>query len=172
MIPEERAMSLAKNRVLEGDILFSRRGYIGRFALITRFNSGWVCGTGCLRVRLNQEIIHPFFISQYLTLDYPIEWLNLNAVGLTMLNLSTSILNDLSVLVPPLEEQSKIASALLAIDSRTLKCKTFLRKQESLKKSLMQDLLTVLCSALQRSGTLKLNGGHAQYVVTLPITGA
>ena len=141
-IPEDRAITLENNRVSPGDILFSRRGDIGRFALITESNSGWVCGTGCLRVRLDRKTIHPFFIAQYLTLTYPVEWLNLNAVGLTMRNLSTAILSDLPILIPPLEEQTEIANILLSIDSGAQRCKEYLCKQEQLKKSLMQDLLT------------------------------
>ena len=105
-------------------------------------SDGWVCGTGCLRVRLKNELVHPFFVAQYLTKDEPKEWLNLNAVGLTMLNLSTSILEGLPLIVPPMKEQMMIVSALQSIDARLSKCHDYLSQTQALKKSLMQDLLT------------------------------
>ena len=141
-IPEHRAIDLSKHRVKKGDILFSRRGDIGRFALMNASSDGWVCGTGCLRVRLKNELVHPFFVAQYLTKDEPKEWLNLNAVGLTMLNLSTSILEGLPLIVPPMKEQMMIVSALQSIDARLSKCHDYLSQTQALKKSLMQDLLT------------------------------
>ena len=141
-IAEHRAVDLAKHRVKTGDILFSRRGDIGRFALMENSSEGWVCGTGCLRVRLNTLVAHPYFVAQYLTKDEPKEWLNLNAVGLTMLNLSTGILEKLPIIVPPMKEQMQIISALQSIDSRLFECWRFFSQTQSLKKSLMQDLLT------------------------------
>ena len=141
-IPEHRAIDLSKHRVKKGDILFSRRGDIGRFALMEASSEGWVCGTGCLRVRLKNGVVHPYFIAQYLTKDEPKEWLNLNAVGLTMLNLSTSILEGLPLIVPSMEEQMTIVYALQSIDARLSKCRDYLSQTQSLKKSLMQDLLT------------------------------
>ena len=141
-IPEHRAIDLSKHRVKKGDILFSRRGDIGRFALMEASSEGWVCGTGCLRVRLKNGVVHPYFIAQYLTKDEPKEWLNLNAVGLTMLNLSTSILEGLPLIEPSMEEQMTIVSALQSIDARLSKCRDYLSQTQSLKKSLMQDLLT------------------------------
>ena len=51
-IPLEKAAELDKHRVEIGDLVFARRGDIGRFALVDKSNEGWVCGTGCLKVRL------------------------------------------------------------------------------------------------------------------------
>ncbi|MBW8186571.1 restriction endonuclease subunit S [Shewanella nanhaiensis] len=137
----EKAESLSKHRVLSGDILFSRRGDIGRFALIEDVNIGSICGTGCLKARLNDSMSSSFFAA-YLTLEYVVEWLINNSVGQTMLNLNTSILAALPVLKPPLEEQNKIASLITSLDKNmTLKEKKLLSLKNT-KKALMQDLLT------------------------------
>ena len=140
-IPEEKAEKLAKHRVRAGDILFARRGDIGRFALIEKGNEGWLCGTGCLKARFSDSI-NPTFISCYLTLTPVVEWLNLNAVGQTMLNLNTSILADLPVILPPKGEQSVIGDAISSLDDRVRCCQEKLGTLKSAKKALMQDLLT------------------------------
>ncbi|MEZ8185576.1 restriction endonuclease subunit S [Shewanella sp. 5S214] len=140
-ITAEKAATLSKHKVLSGDILFSRRGDIGRFALVEDVNEGSICGTGCLKARLNDSMSSSFFAA-YLTLEYVVEWLINNSVGQTMLNLNTSILATLPVLKPPLEEQNKISSVITSLDmSITLKERKLLAQQNT-KKALMQDLLT------------------------------
>ena len=141
-ISEKKADQFTKYRLSEGDILFSRRSSIGSFALITESNAGWICGTGCLRVRFDRQVVSPQFVAQYLFWDYPIDWLKHNARGTKMLNLSTSILGSLPVIVPPLAEQARIVTVLGAIDQRILDCKTLLEKHEFMKQAVMEDLLT------------------------------
>src|SRR4051812_21923514 len=48
-VPEAKAESLSRHRLRTGDLIFGRRGDIGRVALATPSNAGWLCGTGCLR---------------------------------------------------------------------------------------------------------------------------
>ncbi|MFH4532274.1 restriction endonuclease subunit S [Vibrio diabolicus] len=140
-ITKQKAETLSKHKVVTGDLLFSRRGDIGRFALIDTASSGSICGTGSLRVRLNDKM-EPLFIAAYLGLKPVVEWLNSNAVGQTMLNLNTSILGELPTIVPSLKEQKLIAGTINSIDS-TLECKSQkLVALKDLKKALMQDLLT------------------------------
>ena len=45
------AERLSRYRVRAGDIVYSRRGDVERRALIREHEDGWLCGTGCLRVR-------------------------------------------------------------------------------------------------------------------------
>lgn len=141
-ISEDKAIELSKHRVMEGDIVFSRRGDIGRFVLINKKNEGWLCGTGSLRARLDRTTILPLYLSSYLTLDLVIEWLNNNAVGQTMLNLNTSILGELPVVLPPIYEQELIANSIESIDKRLGILGRKLSQIQKSKKALMQDLLT------------------------------
>src|SRR3972149_4155709 len=48
-IGDETAERLAAHKLHVGDIAYGRRGDIGRRARITARESGWICGTGCLR---------------------------------------------------------------------------------------------------------------------------
>lgn len=101
------------------DIVFSRRGDVTKNALIRTQEIGWLCGTGCLKLRLGKaRIANAKFISYYLRLPNTKQWLIRHAVGATMPNLNTSILSSVPINLPPLEDQLEIASILEALDDR------------------------------------------------------
>jgi len=140
-ITPDRAQTLEKHKVSPGDILFSRRGDIGRHAIISSNESGWICGTGCLRARTDGAI-NPIFLSELLRHKYALEWLNANAVGQTMLNLNTGILADLPVVVPPADEQEKIANSLSSINEQTRRIANKIWHTQNLKAAVASDLLS------------------------------
>lgn len=114
-IPSTKAAVLKKHFLQEGDILFPRRGDLGRIGIATTKNVGWVCGTGCLRARLKTSVL-PEYLHQYLLLPEIKQWLENNALGQTMLNLNTEIIAQLPVYLPRFDEQVKIASILTDTD--------------------------------------------------------
>mgnify|MGYP003815620277 CR=1 FL=1 len=103
----------------EGDIVYSRRGDVERRALVRPENDGWLCGTGCLRVRIGDRQIHdPAFVSYALGLKESRKWIVQHAVGATMLNLNTAILGGVPISVPSIGEQRGIAEVLGALDDK------------------------------------------------------
>ena len=46
-VSEAHVNRLSRHKVMPGDILYSRRGDVGRCAIITDREAGWLCGTGC-----------------------------------------------------------------------------------------------------------------------------
>ena len=103
----------------QGDILYSRRGDVERRALVRAENDGWLCGTGCLRVRIEtQEHFDSRFISYALGLEESRKWIVRHAVGATMLNLNTAILGAVPILAPGIGEQIAIAEVLGALDDK------------------------------------------------------
>lgn len=110
---------LAKYTLRPGDIVYSRRGDVERRALVRDENDGWLCGTGCLRVRIpNQDIYDSRFISYALGLSESREWIVRHAVGATMLNLNTRILGGVPLRVPSVTQQRAIAEVLGALDDK------------------------------------------------------
>ena len=108
---------LCCHRIKIGDILYSRRGDVGRCALATEIEQGWLCGTGCLRITINRSKAVPEFVYYQLQKKETIGWVEKHAVGSTMLNLNTSILSNVPVELPPLDEQYTIVNVLSAYDS-------------------------------------------------------
>ena len=104
--------------VREGDIVYSRRGDVERRSLIRAREDGWLCGTGCLRVRLGENGVDPTFGSYFLGHPRVREWITRHALGATMANLNTSILSACPFVIPPKEEQHAIAQILCTLDDK------------------------------------------------------
>ncbi|MCI6603091.1 MAG: restriction endonuclease subunit S [Clostridiales bacterium] len=115
-VSKEHVERLEKYKIQEEDILYSRRGDVGRCAFTSEREKGWLCGTGCLKVRIDKEKAEPKFVFFQLQKAETISWVVNHAVGSTMLNLNTSILNAVPVDVPEIEIQRKIVSILAAYD--------------------------------------------------------
>ena len=107
---------LCRHKIEVGDILYSRRGDVGRCAHVTKKEEGWLCGTGCLRVTIDSEKADSRFV--FFQLQHPdtIGWVEKHAVGATMLNLNTTILSSVPIRLPALEIQKRIADILSAYD--------------------------------------------------------
>jgi len=107
---------LSRHKLRSGDIVYGRRGDIGRQALIRPDQEGWMCGTGCLRLSLGDGVISPVFLHYYLRQDDVVSWITNQAVGATMPNLNTGILRSVPVSFPSLALQQRIAGILSAYD--------------------------------------------------------
>ena len=108
---------LSRHKVEVGDILYSRRGDVGRCAFATEKEQGWLCGTGCLRVTIDTEKAVTKFVFYQLQKPETVGWIEKHAVGATMLNLNTSILSDVPIEVPCLDIQKRIVDILSAYDT-------------------------------------------------------
>lgn len=107
---------LCRHKIEVGDILYSRRGDVGRCAHVTKKEEGWLCGTECLRVTIDSEKADSRFV--FFQLQHPdtVGWVEKHAVGATMLNLNTTILSSVPIRLPALEIQKRIADILSAYD--------------------------------------------------------
>ncbi len=112
------AQRLSRYLVRKGDIVYSRRGDVERRALVREQEDGWLCGTGCLRVRLGEKGVDPRYASFYLGHPSVREWVVRHAHGATMPNLNTSILAACPFVVPPQNEQRAIAHILGTLDDK------------------------------------------------------
>jgi len=116
-VSETHVDRLHKHKLFKGDIVYGRRGDIGRQALVRSENVGWLCGTGCLRISLGNPQILPEFLHLYLSLPEIVGWVENQAVGATMPNLNTGILKRVPVWYPKnVDEQRKIASIVFTYD--------------------------------------------------------
>lgn len=117
-IPEPMAQQLERHRLIPGDIVYSRRGDVTRRAFIRESDSQLLCGTGCLRVRIDPQKADARCVAYALGTPAAKEWLRRHAVGATMPNLNTSILGSLPLSLPEKGEQEAIAEVLGALDDK------------------------------------------------------
>lgn len=115
-VSEDHVLRLNRHMIQKGDILYSRRGDVGRCALATEHEAGWLWGTGCLRITIDETIADSKFVFYQLQQEKIVGWVEKHAVGATMLNLNTTILSNIPLRLPPLEIQRRIADVLSAYD--------------------------------------------------------
>lgn len=114
-ITEQKAQTLARHFLADGDIIFPRRGDINKLAIVEDATSVF-CGTGCLRIHTPSEGVIPKYLYYFLGQKRVAEWLEGRAIGSTMLNLNTSIMRAVEVEYPAYEAQKRIAAILSAYD--------------------------------------------------------
>lgn len=140
-VPEGIAKRLRKHALKEGDVVFSRRGEVNRFAIVSKKESGWLCGTGCLRARLDDGL-DPHFLGLLLDSHMGNVWLLRNAVGQTMLNLNTDIVAKFPLSLPSPEEQTAIADLVRLWHRACYRLLHLIKARRKLKQGLLQQLLT------------------------------
>jgi type I restriction enzyme S subunit len=106
-VDEATAARLDRHALQPLDIVFPRRGDIAKRALVEAHQAGYLCGTGCLKISLPLAPLHPVVLYFQLADPTMVKWIEGQAVGATMLNLSATILKSVSCLVPSADAQAR-----------------------------------------------------------------
>lgn len=145
-VTTEMADRLSRYKLLAGDIVFARRGDIGRCGVVRLPQEGWICGTGSMVVRLDYRRCDARYFSLVFQSSGFGALLELNAVGTTMLNLNPSILGRMCVPVPPLNEQKHIVAFLEEetekLDGLLLQVETAINRLTEYRQALITSAVT------------------------------
>jgi type I restriction enzyme S subunit len=136
------AALLERHRLEPGDILFARRGEIGRHGMVTKQEAGWLCGTGCFLARVRRPFIDNRFISYFVSIPSVIAWLNGHAAGAIMPNLNNTVLHSIPVFYPDFKAQTEIADSLDAVEQKALAHTRKYAILADLFRTLLQQLMT------------------------------
>lgn len=147
IVPDKKKMIDANTRerlgsyiLKAGDVVIARRGEIGRCAVVTKHQEGWVCGTGCFFIRPTTEN-NSFFLAHLLkSFSYRAELERLST-GATMLNLSNKALSSLRVAMPSLAEQDIIVDLIAELRSQCQDVRTIYQRKLTVLAELKQSLL-------------------------------
>ena len=115
-IGEQMAKMLSRHKVALNDIVYPRRGDVAKCAIIGEKQSGWLCGTGCLKVTIDRAKALPLFVYYQLQTPSKTGWIEKHTVGATMPNLNTGIIGQVPIDLPSLNSQYKITDILSAYD--------------------------------------------------------
>ena len=136
-ISKEKAAELCNYHLKINDVIFARRGDIGRCAVISDKEAGYLCGTGSLFVRFERKLSSIYTMYVVRTTSF-IKELVSKAKGATMLNLNSSTMENLRFPIPPLPLQQLFAQRIELIE-----------QQKAEIQSTIQDLETLLASRMQ-----------------------
>ena len=99
-ISAEKHAELSEYHLMSGDIVMGRRGEMGRCAVVTKKESGWLCGTGSLFIRPNEAGIFSEYLNKFLSSEAIKSHLESESQGATMPNLNKTIVGSIQVPVP------------------------------------------------------------------------
>ena len=134
------AKRLRRHALRVNDIVFSRRGDVGRRSIVRVEQAGWLCGTGCLAARFGNDLslVNPAYMAHYLGSEPVQVWLQDNAVGGTMPNLNTRILAALPIRLPIRAQQDAIVTALDDAQLVIVNTERLIAKELTIKQGMMQ----------------------------------
>lgn len=134
-VGQSHVLRMPQHVLRRGDIVFSRRGDVARFAIVNEREEGWICGTGCLRIRLNSHEVLSDYLRHFLSLSSTKAWLEHHSRGVTMANTNTSTLRELPLRYPSVDVQRRICSILDKADAIRRKRQEAIALTEQLLRS-------------------------------------
>lgn len=138
-VSEDHVQRLKRHMLHTGNIVFARRGDVGRCAYVSNKEDGWLCGTGCFKVEIDTNKAHPKYVFFQCQDSGIVEWIKNRAIGATLPNLNTSIISKVPIFLPPLITQQKIASILSAYDSQIENNKKRIKLLEQMAENLYKE---------------------------------
>lgn len=124
----------------KNDLVFTMEAPLGNVAVIPD-DRKYILSQRVVLLRANQRVKHSYLF-QYLRSDTFGKILEANSTGTTAKGIQQKRLVQLPVVVPPPEEQGRIADMLSAIDGKLGALQSKQSHHQTLKRGLMQKLLT------------------------------
>lgn len=135
----ETAPSRAQRLLEKGDILFQMVRPYQKNNFLFELNGDFVASTGYAQIRTKQN---RDFIFHYLNFDTFTKKVIEKCTGSNYPAINTSVFSNLMILLPPLDEQEKIAEILSTWDEAINLTINLIESKKQFKKALMQNLLT------------------------------
>ncbi len=139
----EKADELKTCNIYPNDIIIAKMAEpVARACKIPDNRSRYLMCSDGIRVAVNRNKYDNDFILYSINSNYFRNNAIANSTGSTRLRIGLSALRNLTLIVPTLKEQQKIAEILSTVDSQICDTDRLIEKTKELKKGLMQRLLT------------------------------
>ena len=115
-VSDEHVERLSRHQVHAGNLMVARKGDVRKCVFITNNEEGWMTGSDCLKVALNEEKCVPKFIYYQLRSPYIGKWLETISIGATMPSINTGLLSGIELYLPDINTQKKISDVLSNYD--------------------------------------------------------
>lgn len=141
-VMEETAQRFHRVRVIEGDLIFSVRGTMGKVGFVPKNLEGAVVTANLMRLSPDRQKAHSKWLLYYLTSNRFQRTLNAFSSYTTIKTIQAPVLKSILVPLPAYPEQRKIAEILSTIDKRLELGINEKGKLKRIKRGLMDLLLT------------------------------
>jgi type I restriction enzyme M protein len=105
----------ARYGLTAGDIVCPRTGTLGRYALVSSDEAGWLLGPGCMRIRPGDGVL-PGYLLHYLNGSAARDWLMEHQTGSVIHQVNSGTLGELPITLPPIHVQRQIATTMEMVD--------------------------------------------------------
>lgn len=141
LVSDNDKQRLSQYLIREGDIVFSRVGSVDRSTIVKKDEAGWLFSGRLLRLRPKKYDVHSPYLNYFFHTDKFRHHMRSIAVGGIMPSINTSILSNVIVHLPPLDEQKAIASLLETWDTAIDKTEALMTAKQKRFEWLLKILL-------------------------------
>ncbi len=146
-----KRVSFYDNSLKQDDIVMvlsdvAHGDFLGLCAVIP--SNDYVLNQRMGRLRIRNDCINILFLRLYINANQ--KYFKMQGQGSSQLNLSKKAIEDFEIPLPPLNEQSAIASILSTLDNEIASLKNKKRQFENIKKALNHDLMSAKIRVLEK----------------------
>jgi type I restriction enzyme S subunit len=139
-VSQETANRLSNYIMREGYIVIGRRGEMGRCAVVTKNEDGWLCGTGSFYIKPSSKCDTRYLV-RFLRSDGCKKQMEKIAGGAVMPNLSNTDLSKMRFDLPPIKRQKAIIKEIDTLAEETQRLDAIYQQKitalDELKKALL-----------------------------------
>ncbi|QQW84417.1 restriction endonuclease subunit S [Helicobacter pylori] len=149
---DDNALSLCLKRsnLEKDDVLFSGTGTIGKVSIIKENPNNWAIKEGIYSIKPNKKIVFPrFLMFCFENLNIQNDIKSKSSEGIVK-SISMNDLQQITIPLPPLNEQIAIANILSGLDNEIASLKNKKRQFENIKKALNHDLMSAKIRVLKK----------------------
>lgn len=140
-VPPADAEKLRRFTVEEGDIVFVRQGALGRLALMGPEQATWLYSSACLRIRPRTGLIVPAYLAAYLSYEPVQKAILRQALPGTVPSLSTTLIHDFPVALPPMDLQQHVVDTITDIGTLVRIQRQLTERLEVLEQAVFGEML-------------------------------
>ena len=116
-VPRDQAEKLSRFELRAGDVLYVRQGSVGRLALVSAAQAGWLYNSAFLRLRPRETVVLPAYFAAFLAYEPTRDTVLGQAQQGTVPSLNMTQFQELAVIAPPLWHQHTIAGTIADIEA-------------------------------------------------------
>jgi len=142
-ISEIKFEKLKRSAVYPGDILLAKTGAtIGKVSIFPKEFEKGLIASSCAKISINKNKAYTIYVFYFLLSEFGYKQILALSTGATRPTINLNPISKITIPLPPLPEQKKIAEILSTLDTAIEKVDEAIAKTERIKKGLMQELLT------------------------------